>query len=186
MRKILFVFSIGLIPFLFSCKSTKAKAPTTVEKAPQETERIPEYDTTNEEEFSRSTHDVSISKETFSADKNAILRIIDELSTVMANRDYNAWLTYIEPESIEYWSSPRNLLQASKRLPFKGRRLNTLQDYFEFVFVPSRKGRAVDEIRYISLDSVKAVQMQDNQDIVYYNFVKKNGKWMVKIPPLQQ
>ena len=99
----------------------------------------------------------------------------------MAKHDFNAWLTYIEPESIEYWSSPRNLLQASKRLPYKNKRLNTLNDYFDLVFVPS-----IDEIRYISVDSVKAVQMQEEQDIVYYNFIKMNGKWMVKIPPLQQ
>lgn len=186
MKKIFFIFSICLVPLLFACKSTEAKTPVSAETPSEESAQPPQNNTADDEEFSRSTHDVSISKETFSADKNAILQIIDELSTVMAKRDYTAWLSYIEPASIEYWSTPRNLLQASKRLPFKGRRLNSLQDYFEFVFVPSRKGRQVDEIRYISLDSVKAVQMQDNQDIVYYNFVKEDGKWMVKIPPLQQ
>ena len=42
----------------------------------------------------------------------------------------------------------------------------------------------MDEIRYISLDSVKAVQNSGDVDVVYYNFVKVDGKWMVKIPLL--
>ena len=62
--------------------------------------------------------------------------------------------------------------------------LNNLYDYFRFVFVPSRRGRDVDEIRYISLDQIKAVQMREDQDVVYYNFIKVNGKWMVKLPTL--
>ena len=52
------------------------------------------------------------------------------------------------------------------------------------IFVPSRKNRTVEEIRYISRDSVKAVEVRDETDIVYYNFVKTNGKWLVRIPYL--
>ena len=178
MNKLIFTLLCFITISAFSCKSTEVKNATDEIKT--------EEALAEDEEFSRSTQDVLITKETFYADKAAILQIISELSDVMAKHDFNAWLTYIEPESIEYWSSPRNLLQASKRLPYKNKRLNTLNDYFDLVFVPSRKGRQIDEIRYISVDSVKAVQMQEEQDIVYYNFIKMNGKWMVKIPPLQQ
>ena len=56
---------------------------------------------------------------------------------------------------------------------------------FVFVFVPSRKNQHVDEIRYISRDNIKAVQVRDSQDVVYYNFRKINNTWMISIPPLQ-
>lgn len=142
----------------------------------------------NDEEYNRSTVSVSITKEEFSADKKQILRIIAELESVMQKYDYSSWLNFIEPESVTYWSNPTNLRNATKRLPNKYKaenvRLLSLNDYFTYVFVPSRKDRSVDEIRYVSLNSVKAVQMRDETDVVYYNFVKVNGQWMIRLPTL--
>ena len=178
--KLIAITFFSLFFFSISCKTTEVK------EAPVEVvEEVQEQKETNpvDDEFSRSTQEVDITVEEFTADKRAILQIIKELSSIMQDRDYNKWLTYIEPESITYWSNPNNLKQASKRLPVKGMKLANLNDYFTFVFVPSRKGREVDEIRYISLESVKAVQNTDEQDIVYYNFVKVNGAWMVRLPP---
>ena len=176
MRKL---FGLLLIAVLFaSCSSTKKAEP---EKAAAETIKTDETDA----EYSRSTSNVSISKEEFLNDKNEILEIISKLSHIMADYDYQKWLNYIEPESIEYWSNSANLKKASKRLPIKNQHLTSLNDYFRMVFVPSRRERRVEEIRYVSRDSVKAVEVSEETDVVYYNFVKKNGKWMVKIPPLQ-
>lgn len=163
-----------------SCSSTKkeekpnASAPVQAEVQARE-----------DEEFSRSTTNVSISKEEFLNDKREILEIIAKLSEIMTDYDYESWLKYIDRTSIEYWSNPTNLKNASKRLPIKNQRLSGLNDYFRMVFVPSRKGRSVEEIRYISRDSVKAVEVREDTDVVYYNFTKEDGRWMVKIPPLQ-
>ena len=110
--------------------------------------------------------------------------IIDELSSIMAGGRYEAWLKFIDDESIRYWSNPKNLERASKMLPVKGLRMNSLRDYFTYIFVPSRKGRKVDEIRYDSKTDVKAVQVSQDTDIIYYYFNKINGKWLVHIPPI--
>ena len=178
MKKI-FCFLMTLVIFS-SCSSTKkeekpnASAPVQAEVQARE-----------DEEFSRSTTNVSISKEEFLNDKREILEIIAKLSEIMTDYDYESWLKYIDRTSIEYWSNPTNLKNASKRLPIKNQRLSGLNDYFRMVFVPSRKGRSVEEIRYISRDSVKAVEVREDTDVVYYNFTKEDGRWMVKIPPLQ-
>ncbi|MDE5898175.1 MAG: hypothetical protein K2H09_02760, partial [Treponemataceae bacterium] len=132
----------------------------------------------------RSAHDVVITKEEFSSDKKQILEIIKELSGIMDDYNYSAWLKYIDDESKAYWSNPANLKNASKRLPVKNLRLNNLSDYFRYVFVPSRKGRTIEEIRYISRNTIKAVHVNGDQDIVFYYFTKQNGKWFVRIPPL--
>lgn len=138
----------------------------------------------NDDEYHRSVNDIEVTKETFAEDKTEIMKIISELASIMTDGDYNSWIKYIDSESVKYWSNPQNLGKASKMLPVKGLRMNNLHDYFTYVFVPSRKGRQVDEIRYISKESVKAVQVSGSTDIVYYYFTKINGTWLVHIPPL--
>lgn len=137
-----------------------------------------------DEEYLRSTTDVNVSRDVFADDKQRILQIISEMEVIMQNRDYGKWLKYITPASAAYYQNQRNLARASERLPYKGMTMKNLQDYFRLVFIPARKGRIVDEIRYISEDYVKAVQVQNSEDIVYYYFRKANGSWMIDLPPL--
>ena len=134
-------------------------------------------------EYSRSVSslNVEVSKETFAIDKGEILEIIEKLSNIMKYRDYASWLNYLTPESKAFWSNQKNLALVSQRLPIKNYRLKDLQDYFEKVFIPSRIGRVVDEIRYISTTTVKAVQYTEEQDIIYYYFEKINGRWYLHL-----
>ena len=180
-RKLIFaIIPAALALAASSCSSTKAEVQQPEKIAAEKIEKS----TAPDDEFGRSTQGVKITREEFNADKNEILQIIKELSEIMTSYDFNSWMSYIDPDSLKYWSNPRNLLNASKRLPSKIR-LSNLNDYIRYVFVPSRQGRSVEEIRYISRDSVKAVQPRNDRDIVYYNFVRINGKWMVNIPELQ-
>ena len=164
-----------------------ASEPEPLPPPPPVPEKLPAYEE-SDEEYARSTADVTVSREEFSSDKKEILHIITELSTIMEKSDYESWLKYISPDSVSYWSNTNNLAKAARRLPLDPKKpldrpkLNNLKDYFRLVFVRSRKGRSVNEIRYISRDSVKAVQVEDERDIVYYNFVRVNQKWMVSIP----
>ncbi len=177
-KTIFSIISIFLLFIVCGCNTTKSEIQQPDKNVP--VENISKID----DEFGRSTQGVKITRAEFNADKNEILQTIRELSVIMTDYDFNAWMKYIDPESLRYWSNPRNLLNASKRLPSKTR-LSNLNDYFRYVFVPSRKGRSVEEIRYISRDSVKAVQPMQDRDVVYYNFVRRDGKWMVNIPELQ-
>lgn len=155
-------------------------APEEVQEEPAVEEPVPE------DEYARSVGNVSVSRDTFAEDKERVLKIISELDTVMKDFDYKSWLRYVDKETIDYWSRPANLRKAQNRLPVKGLRLNSLEDYFKYVFVPARKGREVTEIRYISDKYIKAIQTGNEQDIVYYYFNKINGFWMVNIPPIDE
>ena len=74
---------------------------------------------------------------------------------------------------------------AQKKLPNKMLQINTIKDYFNYVFIPSRKISKVDEIRYISKTNVKAVEVREDKSIlVYYYFQKIDGKWLVNLPKL--
>lgn len=137
-----------------------------------------------EDEYKRSVSAVEVSVEQFELDKRIIMSKITELDIVMEGKDYKRWLSYLDPESVNYWSKKANLQKASKRLPIKGMKLNSLEDYFKFVFIPARAGKRVDEIRYETLTQIKAVQVNDDSDTIYYNFEKINGEWKVSLPPL--
>ncbi len=167
-----------------ACGSTKVEAvpePVVEEPVVQEV-AAPVEKTEEEKEYERSIGDTGVSLDTFTQDKNAILAIIKELAVVMKNYDYKAWLTYLDEESKTYWSKKPNLSAAQKKLPVRGLQLRTLEDYFKHVFVPARRGKEVTEIRYISDKNIKAVQVQEDVDIVYYNFNKINNVWKLHIP----
>lgn len=167
---------------LFSCGSTKVAPEEPAVEVKEEP--APAEKTEADLEYERSVGDSGVSKDAFEADKAEILKIIAELDKAMKNGDYKLWLYYVAPTSAEYWSTGTNLRKAEKRLPIKGIKLNNIGDYFKYVFVPSRSGREVNEIRYISETEVKAVQVHEDQDVIYYYFNKVNGKWMVHIPPI--
>jgi hypothetical protein len=182
MKKIFSPIYIICLFFLFSCGTTK---PVVTQEPPQEPEKPVELPAeATDDEYHRSINDIEVTKETFTEDKTEIMHIISNLADSMLNRDYGSWVKYMDDESVQYWSNPQNLKKASKMLPVQGLRMNNLHDYFTYVFIPSRQGREVDEIRYISKDNVKAVQVSSDTDIIYYYFTKIDGKWLVHIPPL--
>ena len=102
----------------------------------------------------------------------------------MKKGDYTRWLTYVSKESKDYWMNSSRLKELEGRLPVKGLKLSGLRDYFKYIFVPARAGHTVDEIRYISDTVVKAVQVKEKRDIVYYTFEKIDDKWLLKLDTL--
>jgi len=175
---LLFTFTMSL--FFFSCTTTKE-----VEKLPPPAEKPVENSVEVMEEYSRSVGNLDVSIEDFTKDKKEILEIISKMDTIMTDKNYNEWVTYVDEESIRYWSNTTNLRKASNRLPTRGSlTLKTLEDYFNYVFISSRSGRKIDEIRYESSSSVKAVETREELELVYYNFKKVDGKWKINLPPI--
>lgn len=138
-------------------------------------------------EYSRSVSELKgevIPQDVFENDKKTILHIIEDLSEIMIKKDYSKWITYISPQSLNYWQNSANLEAVSARLPVKGILLKNLEDYFRLIFIPSRLNVTVDEIRYISSTSVKVVQVRGDQDIICYYFEKIKGEWMLILDTL--
>ena len=203
--KFLFLLILPISFLLFSCGSTpkveekEIQAPEEVIVQEEPEEVIDNSDDViliddvvvdeTEEEYLRSINNLQaeevVTKSEFEEDKAAILAIIENLAEIMEEEDFNAWMNYISKDSKTYYSNPKNIRKAQKKLPDKTLQLYGIKDYFKHVFIPARKNRRVDEIRYISKSYVKAVQVKDDSSIVvYYYFVKENGKWIVHIPEL--
>lgn len=183
MKKIIYTLLLATLS-LFICTSCGT---TTQEEKPAAQKETPKQTSKNDAEYERATKDLkgeTVSRDTYEKDKKIILEKIDELNVIMESKNYKAWLSYIEPNSINYWSQKMNLTAASKQLPVKGLQLKTLEDYFNYMFIGSRKGRKIDEIRYISSKSIKAVQVRGDDVVIFYNFKKVNDEWLVELPQL--
>lgn len=137
-----------------------------------------------DDEYARSVGNVAVTKDRFVEDKAEILGIIEKLATIMKEKNYGAWMNLLDEESISYWKQKQNLKKAQSRLPIKGIQLRTMEDYFKYIFIPARQNRTITEIRYISDKYVKAIEMKESVDYVYYYFNKVDGKWMLHLPPL--
>lgn len=194
-RIILLLTAVFSMLFMNSCFTTSSifgkedqKAGNSVEEQLSNEETTSEenvsFSTEENEEYLRSVADVQVSRETFISDKREILQIISDLSDVMENEDYSRWITYIDQDSISYWSQSTVLQKAASRLPVKGLKLSSLRDYFYNIFIPSRKGKDVDEIRYLTTDTVKAVHVNGDTDVVYYTLYKIDGVWKIHLPKL--
>ena len=137
-----------------------------------------------DDEYARSVGNVAVTKDRFVEDKAEILGIIEKLATIMKEKNCGAWMNLLDEESISYWKQKQNLKKAQTRLPIKGIQLRTMEDYFKYIFIPARQNRTITEIRYISDKYVKAIEMKESVDYVYYYFNKVDGKWMLHLPPL--
>ena len=191
MKKTIFILFLIFITFsIIACKSTDiAQEKTETTEFIEEVVEVDEVvEVIDDAEYLRSIDKLAgetVSRQEFEDDKAQILQIINELSKIMEKEDYEAWRQYIAPDSLKYYSNPQNIRKAQKKLPDKTRQLYGIGDYFRYVFVPARKIARVDEIRYESKTRVKAVMVKDDGSIVvYYNFVKIDGNWLVSIPEL--
>ena len=191
MKKILTILliSLPLVSFL-SCGTTKEAGKMAGSITYKQDDKPGKKNEVVNEEYLRSTKaltEESVTVEEFENDKAEILKIINELKVIMDNGDKTKWLTYIDPDSINYYSNHTNLRKVREKLPNKQIQLHGIGDDFKYVFIPSRRNSNIDEIRYISKSNIRAVQIrEDKSELVYYNFVKKDNKWYVHIPTLSE
>lgn len=143
------------------------------------------------EEYLRSTSSLSnedaviVPPKVFEEDKNQIFLIINDLDRIMKTKDFDSWISYLNPDSYDYWANRHNLQELSRNLiPLGGKQINNIREYFETFFIPARRGRIVDEIRYVTPTHVKVVQYKNKTDIIYYFFDKIDGEWKLTLDTL--
>ena len=75
-------------------------------------------------------------------------------------------------------------LEEQSRQPLlrkSGIRLQSAQDYFEQVVVPSRSGAHLDDIEFIDGKHVKAISVVRGTRGVLYLLVREDGRWKIGI-----
>lgn len=126
--------------------------------------------------------DVVITKETYDQTKAEIEKIVDQLNAITSSKQYAKWIELLSEEYKTEYSKPSVLKIVSEALPVKGIKLKSLQDYFLYVFVPSRQRIRVDDIRFISPTHVDVIMKQGSTSLLIYSISNVSGSWKLVAP----
>jgi hypothetical protein len=110
--------------------------------------------------------------------------LIDSLNQIIRRQDYNAWLSYLTPEYIDFYSDPLILAKYSDYpiIKNKGIKLQTLKDYFMNVVYPSRQDDKVDDIEFVREDLIKAITVSPKGERnILYMLEKQGDAWKIGI-----
>jgi len=121
---------------------------------------------------------VAITKLTFENTKTEMQLVVEELNKITLEKNYTKWLTWLSDEYKQTYSDPAILDKVSASLPIKGIKLKTLQDYFEYVFVPSRQNMRVDDIQFVSPTRVYVImEITPKSPAAIYILEKTSNGW---------
>lgn len=168
-----------LILSLFSVISCKSKPEKKQEPIKQEIPIVQEQTEDEDSEIIAEFDGVVITKKDYKETKSEIEIVVGNLNKITAERDYNKWLKYLSETYRTEYSRPSVLQITSDNLPVKGIKLKNLNDYFSYVFVPSRQNVRVDDIKFVSPTRVNVITETGGKRLLVYKLEKINGKWFL-------
>jgi len=150
------------------------------EYTPQE-EIIPEPEEDPIRDGAESTYQVT--EEVYNNTFAEIEALITQLNTIIRDRNFRLWRSYLTQQYIDHISNPENLRQFSETpiMRHLGIRLRNLEDFFEFVVVPSRSNARLDELVFQDDTRVTAYMFINNSRSILYQLEKINGNWKITL-----
>ena len=108
---------------------------------------------------------------------------IERLNQIIQSKDYNKWRDVLSEERYNEISSPEFLANVSNSDAMKNRRIavNTVNDYFLNVVVPSRANSKVDKIEILDNNRVKAFYENTKKETteLVYELIKNGNSWKI-------
>jgi hypothetical protein len=167
-KKVLFIITLALM-MVFSCKSETAQGRTG-----------------NNSNKNEAFDPTKISQAKYAATREEVQKFIEQQNKIIREGNFDAWKNSLSAEYFAEISSKENLKRISEQPGMKTRKivLKTVQDYFEYVVVPSRADLRVDEIEFISENRVKAFTITTNkageeQRLRLYDLEKIGNSWTI-------
>lgn len=107
--------------------------------------------------------------------------LIQSLNEIIRQQRFDEWLSFLTPRYAERISDPEFLLEVSERPIMKNRgiELQTLEDYFTHVVVPSRANLRLDELNFLNNQEVEAIMVMGNTRITLYSLILIDGAWKI-------
>ncbi|MFO8063785.1 MAG: hypothetical protein R6V29_04040 [Spirochaetia bacterium] len=126
---------------------------------------------------------IEVSDEVYEETFDEIEAVIEELNVAIAERDVEKWKEYLTEEYVAAYSDEERLAEISER-PILERNditLESLEDYFTEVVVPSRRNARLDDLRFLDEEEVQAVMEVNDSSVILYRLKKVNGSWKVDV-----
>jgi hypothetical protein len=148
----------------------QAATSTPVQPEPQKVEQTPAEKFVATEELYRKTF-------------AEVQEVIAALQKIIADGNYDQWLTYLTADYVKLVGSPEFLAQASSSgvLKKSGIVLNNLKDYFDEVVVRSHLQATLDDITFVDATHVKALTEIQGTPVILHYLVREGGRWKVGI-----
>jgi hypothetical protein len=129
------------------------RQPEPVEAALVESAPAPEFDPDN------------VSRDIYEVTKAEVEQLVGKLNTIIAARDYDGWVSYLEDGYFGKISSPAFLqeISNSELMKMQKKIIRTPKEYFLSVVVPSRSNNRVDDIAFITEDKVRVIQFNQRR-----------------------
>jgi len=124
----------------------------------------------------------SVSQEEKDAAKVEIQQLIQKLNGIIKAKNYNSWVSYLDPAYFKLISSKEYLdrINKTERMQKAGISLKNARDFFTNVVVPSRANDRVDDIEFVSQNRVKAYTVsQKGERLRLYDLEKSDGGWKI-------
>lgn len=189
MKKMCYFFGLCLVVFLIgSCASAPETKPVSVaetkvnEKKPQQAQKPKtEAPKPADEEVVAQFEGVSITKKDKEIAKSEIEEVVKKLNEITAKKDYGRWRYWLSTEYRKEFSKPEVLKKISEEhsANLRGKQLKSIEDYFYYVFVPSRQNGRVDDIVYLTPTKVRVLKITATQSLIFYNLEKIDDRWLL-------
>lgn len=126
---------------------------------------------------------IKVSKEVYKRTFHEVEKVIDELNSIISNGDFELWKSFLTPAYRREMSKPETLAKLSKSPILESNNivLKSLEDYFHWVVVPSRSDVRLDDLRFLNENTVEAIMIVGNQQIILYRLEKRNGSWKIAL-----
>ena len=124
---------------------------------------------------------IEVSEELYDQTFTEVERTINELNEIISNRDFAEWRLYLTDSYRRTYSDPDVLARSSQSaiLVRNNITLESLEDYFNFVVVPSRSDAHLDDLVFIDDETVEAIMEVDDRRYLLYLLRKTNGRWKI-------
>ena len=122
-----------------------------------------------------------VSQEIYDRTHEEIDELIARLNHVISSNDYEGWLRYLSRDYIDNYNSPETLNEINQypQLKDNGIVLENLNDYFDWVVVPSRSRAVLKDIVFVDENKVIAYSSYSGKRARLYQFEKIEGQWKI-------
>ncbi|MFP4329451.1 MAG: hypothetical protein ACLFP6_01910 [Spirochaetaceae bacterium] len=185
-----------LLPFLilFACVSPPederpdeppVEEPPVEEPEEEERPEPEEQEPSDEDAPAEDTdEDFEVTEEIYDQTFDEVEQTISRLNTIIQQRDYEAWRDYLTDKYVEENSEPEALAEWSES-PLLQRNditLESLEDYFLYVVVPSRSNVRLDDLEFVDENTVEAYMNVRGRRALLYLLEEQDGTWKIDVP----
>ena len=124
---------------------------------------------------------IQVSKEVFNQTFTEVEALINNLNSLIKERNYSGWTRFLSPEYLAQMSRPDYLRQLSQSATLQKNNivLKNLEDYFKNVVGPSRANLRLDDLVFLTENVVEAIMVIGNRRVTVYRLIKVDNQWMI-------